>query len=214
MRDGSQTLSQSAGDPTLQEFGWRNTPRINFAPERRIFPFSPVIALLVVILLVEVLIALTFYGRLQDARAEALTANDRLVSVERALQQERAATADVAAKIEDIEEEIKQTEQQSADAIEIYNRLTQRRPEWAAALQALLQADNIDFRIYSLAANPPAVVGSSAQINLSATATGAHTVGIFLDYMETVDELLELASWNTSLTSEDKILLEAVVNLK
>ena len=155
MRDDPQTLSQSAGDPTLQEFGWRNTPRINFAPERRIFPFSPVIALLVVILLVEVLVALTFYGRLQDARAEALTANDRLVSVERALQQERAATADVAAKIEDIEEEIKQTEQQSADAIEIYNRLTQRRPEWAAALQALLQADNTDFRIYSLAANRP-----------------------------------------------------------
>ena len=160
------------------------------------------------------LVALTAYGRLQDAQAEALAANERLESVQRALQQERAATDDVVVQIRHIDEEIKRIEQQSADAIEIYNRLTQRRPEWAAALQALLQANNIDFRIYSLAANPPAVVGSPAQINLSATATGAHTVGIFLDYMDTVDELLELASWNTSLTSEDKILLEAVVNLK
>ena len=214
MRDGPQTPVQSGGDPTLQEFGWRNTPRINFAPERRIFPFSPVIAILVVVLLIEVFGALTVYGRLQDAQAEALAANERLESVQRALQQERAATDDVVVQIRHIDEEIKRIEQQSADAIEIYNRLTQRRPEWAAALQALLQANNIDFRIYSLAANPPAVVGSPAQINLSATATGAHTVGIFLDYMDTVDELLELASWNTSLTSEDKILLEAVVNLK
>ena len=214
MRDDPQALSHSAGDPTLQEFGWRNTPRINFAPERRLFPFSPLIALFAVILVIEILAALTFYGRLQDAQTEALTATDRLVSVERALQQERAATDDVAAKIQDIEEEIKQTEQQSAGAIEIYNRLTQRRPEWAAALQALLQADNIDFRIYSLAANSPAMVGSPAQINLSASASGAHTVGIFLDYMETVDDFLELASWNTSLTSEDRIVFEALVSLK
>ena len=214
MRDGPQTPVQSGGDLTLQEFGWRNTPKINFAPERRIFPFSPVIAILVVVLLIEVFGALTVYGRLQDAQAEALAANERFESVQRALQQERAATDDVVVQIRHIDEEIKRIEQQSADAIEIYNRLTQKRPEWAAALQALLQANSIDFRIYSLAANPPAMVGSPAQINLSATATGAHTVGIFLDYMDTVDELLELASWNTSLTSEDKILLEAVVNLK
>ena len=58
------------------------------------------------------------------------------------------------------------------------------------------------------------MVGSPAQINLSATASGAHTVGIFLDYMETVDDFLELASWNTSLTSENRTVLEAVVSLK
>lgn len=214
MRDDTQALSPSGGDPTLQELGWRNTPRINFAPERRIFPFSPVIALLVVILLIEVLVALTFYGRLQDAQAEALAANDRLDTVQRALQQERATTDDVIAQIADIDEEIKQIEQQSAGAIEIYNRLTQRRPEWAAGLQALLQAGSPDFQIYSLAANPPDTVGSPAQIALSATATGAHTVGIFLDYMEGVDDLLELDSWNTSLDSEGKTLLEGVVNLK
>ena len=171
-------------------------------------------ALLVVILFIEALVVLTFYGRLQDAQAEALAANDWLDTVQRALQQERAATDDVTEKIADIGEEIKQVEQQSADAIEIYNRLTQRRPEWAAALQALLQANSPDFRIYSLAANPPAMVGSPAQIYLSATASGAHTVGIFLDYMEDVDDFLDLASWNTSLTSEDRTLLEAVVNLK
>ena len=214
MRDDSQTLPQTAVGPALQEFGWRNTPKINFAPERRLFPFSTVTALLVVILFIEALVVLTFYGRLQDAQAEALAANDWLDTVQRALQQERAATDDVTEKIADIGEEIKQVEQQSAGAIEIYNRLTQRRPEWAAALQALLQANSPDFRIYSLGANPPAMVGSPAQINLSATASGAHTVGIFLDYMEDVDDFLDLASWNTSLTSEDRTLLEAVVNLK
>ena len=192
MRDDSQTLPQTAVGPALQEFGWRNTPKINFAPERRLFPFSTVTALLVVILFIEAW----------------------LDTVQRALQQERAATDDVTEKIADIGEEIKQVEQQSAGAIEIYNRLTQRRPEWAAALQALLQANSPDFRIYSLAANPPAMVGSPAQIYLSATASGAHTVGIFLDYMEDVDDFLDLASWNTSLTSEDRTLLEAVVNLK
>ena len=209
-----QAHTQSPAEPALQELGWRNTPKINFAPERRIFPFSPVIALLVAILLIEAFGALTVYGRLQDAQAEALAANDRLNTVQRALQQERAATDDVTEKIADVGEEIKRIEQQSADAIEIYNRLTQKRPEWAAALQALLQANSLDFRIYSLAANSPAMVESPAQINLSATASGAHTVGIFLDYMEDVDDFLDLASWNTSLTSEDRILFEAVVNLK
>ena len=172
------------------------------------------IALFVVALVVVVLALLTFYGRLQDARAEALAANDTLESVQRALRQERAATDDVAVQINDIENEIQQIEQQSAGAIEIYNRLTQNRPEWAAALQALLQADSTDFRINGLAANPPGMVGSPAQINLSAAATGVHTVGTFLDYMEALEDFLELASWNAELTSEGRTVLEAVVSLK
>ena len=198
----------------MQELGWRNTPKINFAPERRLFPFSPVIALLIVVLLIEAFGALTVFGLLQDARSESLAANDRLETVQRALSQEQAATNDVTEKIADVGEEIRQVEQQSADAIEIYNRLTQKRPEWAAALQALLQASGPDFLIYSLAANPPTTVGSPAQINLTASASGAHRVGIFLDYMEDVDDFLELDSWNTSQTSEGRTLLEAVVNLK
>ena len=214
MRDDPQATMQSAADPTLQEFVWRNTPRINFAPERRIFPFSPVIALLVVILLIEALGALTVYGRLQDAQAEALAATDRLENVQRALDQERAATDDVAVKIEEINEEIKQVEQQSADVIEVYNRLTQKRPEWAAAIQALLQADSNDFRLYNLMATPPATVGMPAHINLSATAAAAAAIGGFLDYMAAVDDFLDLASWNTTLSSADTTRLEAVVNLK
>ena len=214
MKDDSQANMRTSGDAVVQELGWRNTPKINFAPERRIFPFSPVIALLVAVLIIEVLVALTFFGQLQDARAEALSANDTLESVQRALRQERAATDDVTDKIEDISEEIARIEQQSAGAFEVYNRLTQRRPEWAAALQALLRANSRDFRIFSLAASPPAKVGSSAQIKLTATASGAHTVSIFLDYMEELEDFLELASWNTSQTSDNRTLLEAVVNLK
>lgn len=214
MKDDSQANMRTSDDVGLQELGWRNTPKINFAPERRIFPFSPVIAILVAVLIIEALVALTFFGRLQDARADALSANDTLESVQRALRQERAATDDVTDKIEDISEEIARTEQQSAGAFEIYNRLTQRRPEWAAALQALLRANSPDFRIFSLAANPPAKVGSPAQINLTATASGAHTVSIFLDYMEELQDFLELANSSTSRTSDDRILLEVVVNLK
>lgn len=214
MTDDPRANVAQAADVTPQEFGWRNTPRINFAPERRLFPFSPLVAVLVVVLVIEALVALTFFGRLQDARAEALAANDTLENVQRALQQERAATDDVTAKIADINEEISQVAQQSAGAIEIYNRLTQKRPEWAAALQALLRANSPDFRIFSLAANPPALVGSPPQINLTATASGAHTVGIFLDYMEGLEEFLDLASWNTSQTAENRTLFEAVVNLK
>ena len=160
------------------------------------------------------MVALTFFGRLQDARADALAANDTLESVQRALRQEQAATDDVTEKIADISEEIDRIEQQSAGAFEIYNRLTQRRPEWAAALQALLRANSPDFRIFSLAASPPAMVGSPAQINLTATASGTHTVSIFLDYMDELQDFLELASWNTSQTSDNRTLLEAVVNLK
>ena len=213
MKDDSQA-NMGTSDAVLQELGWRNTPKINFAPERRIFPFSPVIALLVAVLIIEVLVALTFFGRLQDARADALSANDTLESVQRAVRQERAATEDVTDRVEDISEEIARIEQQSAGAFEIYNRLTQRRPEWAAALQALLRANSPDFRIFSLAASPPAKVGSPAQINLTATASGAHTVSIFLDYMDELQDFLELASWNTSQTSDNRTLLEAVVNLK
>lgn len=214
MTADSQANMRNSGEVILEEFGWRNTPRINFAPERRLFPFSPIIALLVVILIIELFGALTFYGRLQDARAEALAANDTLETVQRALRQERAATDDVTDKVGDIEEEIQQIEQQSAGAIEIYNRLTQRRPEWAAALQALLRANSPDFRIISLAANPPAIVGEPAQINLTATASGSHTVGIFLDYMEGLEDFLDLASWNISQSSDNRTLFEAVVNLK
>lgn len=214
MTDDPRANVAQAADVIPQEFGWRNTPRINFAPERRLFPFSPLVAVLVVVLVIEALVALTFFGRLQDARAEALAANDTLENVQRALQQERAATDDVTEKIADINEEISQVAQQSAGAIEIYNRLTQKRPEWAAALQALLRANSPDFRIFSLAANPPALVGSPPQINLTATASGAHTVGIFLDYMEGLEEFLDLASWNTSQTAENRTLFEAVVNLK
>ena len=214
MKDDSQANMRTSDDASLQELGWRNTPKINFAPERRIFPFSPVIAILVAVLIIEALVALTFFGRLQDARADALSANDTLESVQRALRQERAATDDVTERIEDISEEIARVEQQSAGAFEVYNRLTQRRPEWAAALQALLRANSPDFRIFSLAATPPAKVGSPAQINLTATASGAHTVSIFLDYMEELQDFLELASWNTSQTSDNRTLLEAVVNLK
>ncbi|MDE2823567.1 MAG: hypothetical protein OXK79_08680 [Chloroflexota bacterium] len=213
MKDDSQA-NMGTSDAVLQELGWRNTPKINFAPERRIFPFSPVIALLVAVLIIEVLVALTFFGRLQDARADALSANDTLESMQRAVRQERAATEDVTDRVEDISEEIARIEQQSAGAFEIYNRLTQRRPEWAAALQALLRANSPDFRIFSLAASPPAKVGSPAQINLTATASGAHTVSIFLDYMDELQDFLELASWNTSQTSDNRTLLEAVVNLK
>jgi len=214
MKDDSQANMRTSGDAVVQELGWRNTPKINFAPERRIFPFSPVIALLVAVLIIEVLVALTFFGQLQDARAEALSANDTLESVQRTLRQERAATDDVTDKIEDISEEIARIEQQSAGAFEVYNRLTHRRPEWAAALQALLRANSRDFRIFSLAASPPVKVGSSAQIKLTATASGAHTVSIFLDYMEELQDFLDLASWNTSQTSDNRTLLEAVVNLK
>ena len=214
MTDVPRANVAQADDVIPQEFGWRNTPRINFAPERRLFPFSPLIAVLVIVLIIEALVALTFFGRLQDARSEALAANDTLENVQRALQQERAATDDVTEKIADIGEEIRQIERESAGAIEIYNRLTQKRPEWAAALQALLRANSPEFRIFSLAANPPALVGSPAQINLTATATGSHTVGIFLDYMEGLEEFLELASWNISQTSDNRTLFEAVVNLK
>ena len=58
------------------------------------------------------------------------------------------------------------------------------------------------------------MVGSPAQINLSATASGAHTVGIFLDYMEGLEDFLDLAGWNISQTSDNRTIFEAVVNLK
>lgn len=214
MKDDAQTNMRTSDAAVLQELGWRNTPKINFAPERRIIPFSPVIVLLVAVLLLEAFGALTLYGRLQDARSEVLAATNGLDTVERTLRQERAATDDVIERIADISEEINRIEQQSAGAFETYNRLTQKRPEWAAALQALLRANSPDFLIFSLAATPPVTVGSPAQINLTATAAGAHTVGIFLDYMEDLEEFLELASWNTTQTSEGRTLLEAVVNLK
>ena len=214
MKDDSQANMRTSDDSVSQELGWRNTPRINFAPERRLFPFSPVIAILVAVLIIEALVALTFFGRLQEARADALAANDTLESVQRALRQEQAATDDVTEKIADVSEEIDRIEQQSAGAFEIYNRLTQKRPEWAAALQALLQASSTDFRIYSLVANPPAEADSVARITLSATATGSDTVGGFLDYMAGMSDFLDLASWNTTLTSAEKTLFEAVVDLK
>lgn len=214
MRDVSRPSIPSDGATAPQEFGWRSTPKINFAPERRSIPFSPVIALLAVVLLIGALGALTVYGWLQDAEAESLAASGRLEAVQRALAQERAATDDVAVKTGAIDEEIKQVERQSAGVIEVYNRLTQKRPNWTVAAQALLRADSETFRIYSLEANPPSTVDVPAQINLSATAAGTDTIGAFLNHMAGVDDFLELASWNTALTSSNRTVLEAVVNLK
>ncbi len=214
MTDDPGVHAPTDGDPGPQEFGWRNTPRINFAPERRRIRFSLWVAILALILFVEALGALTVFARLQAAQAEALNANDRLDTVQRALNQERAATDDVEAKIKSVGEEIMQIEQQSAGVIEVYNRLTQQRPEWAAALQALMQADSAEFWIYRLDANPPDKAGSPAQIGISATANGADTIGDFLSYMEDKRDFLDLASWNTALTSADTTMFEAVVDLK
>ena len=201
-------------DPSLQEFGWRNTPRINFAPERRVVPTSPFVVLVLILLLIEVVSVPIIYGRLRSAQDEALAAKDRLENVEGVLRQELAATDDVTARIGEVNEEINQVVQQSAGVFEVYNRLTQHRPDWAASLQALLQADSEEFRINRLEANAPASVESPSQINLSATAAGANTIGGFLDYMGAVDDFLDLASWNTALTSSNRTTLDAVVNLK
>lgn len=214
MNEEPRNAMVPVGDQAQQEFGWRNTPRINFAPERRIVPASPLIALILVFLLIEAVSVPIIYGRLQSAQDEARSAKDRLENVERALRQEVAATDDVRARIGEIDEEINQVVQESAGAFEVYNRLTQNRPDWAASLQALLQADSEDFRINRLEVNSPASVASPSQINLSATAGGANTIGGFLDYMGAVDDFLDLASWNTALTSSNKTTLDAVVNLK
>ena len=214
MNEEPRNAMVPVSDPALQEFGWRNTPRINFAPERRIIPTSPLVALILILLLIEVVSVPVVYGRLRSAQDEALAAKDRLENVERALRQEVAATDEVRARIGEIDEEINQVVQQSAGAFEVYNRVTQNRPDWAASLQALLQADSEDFRINRLEANSTGSVDSPSQINLSATAAGANTIGGFLDYMGAVDDFLDLASWNTALTSSSRTTLDAVVNLK
>ena len=202
------------GDPSLQEYGWRNTPRINFAPERRALRASPLVVLILVLLFIEVLSVPIVYGRLRNAQDEVVSAKDRLENVERILRQEKVATDDVRARLGEVDGEINQVIQQSAGVFEVYNRTTQNRPNWAASLQALLQADREEFRINRLEANSTATVDSPSQIELSATAAGANTIGGFLDYMGVVDDFLELASWNTALTSSNKTTLDAVVNLK
>lgn len=198
MNEGTGTLSSNTGGTGRGEFGWRNTPRINFAPERPIIPFSPLVAIFVIVLLVEAWGAHIAYGRLRDAEADAVAAADRLEDARQALDQERAATDAKIAEFQTLETENKRIKRQDAGVIEVYDQLTRKRPEWAVAMQALLQAENSGFQPYRLTARPSEKNDSPPMVNVFATVAGADRIDDFLNHMKSVKDVLELVNWRTS----------------
>lgn len=199
-----------------EEFGWRNTPKINLVLERRTIPFSPVTALLLVVLLIVAAGAWNVYARVQDREAEAADAavlleqarqrqRDALQELERA----RAEAEEVEAEVRAVDAQIEEIEKQDAGVIEVYTQLTRKRPEWAVTVQALLQTDSSEFHIERLSARLP------DKIVLEATA--ADSVAIhrdFLTYMNSVSDFLERGDISVEQSEDGSVTFEAVVGLK
>lgn len=202
----------AASGSEREEFGWRNTPKINLVLERRTIPLSPGTALLLVVLLIVAAGAWIVYARLQDREAEVAAAavlleqarqrqRDALQELERA----RADAEEVEAEVRAVDAHIEEIEKQDAGVIEVYTQLTRKRPEWAVTVQALLQTDSSEFHIDRLEARPP------SKIDLSATVADPGSISRFRTYMNSVSDFLDLTSLNYTQSSAT---FEAVVDLK
>lgn len=195
-----------------EQFSWRNTPKINLVPERRTIPLSPLAALLLIVLLIEIAGAWIVYAQLQDREAAVV---DAAVRLERARQGQREAlqeldrvrveAAVVEAEVQAVDAQIEDITKQDAGVIEVYTQLTQKRPEWAVTVQALLQTDGSEFHISRLSARPP------SKIDLSATVADPGAISRFRTYMNSVSDFLDLASLSYEQSSAT---FEAVVGLK
>lgn len=208
----SRGVRASASGAGREEFGWRNTPKINLVLERRTIPLSPGTALLLVVLLIVAAGAWIVYARLQDREAEVAAAavlleqarqrqRDALQELERA----RADAEELEAEVRAVDAQIEEIEKQDAGVIEVYTQLTRKRPEWAVTVQALLQADSSEFHIDRLEARPP------GKIDLSATVADPGSISRFRTYMNSVSDFLDLTSLNYTQSSAT---FEAVVDLK
>lgn len=213
MNQGARAVASGAEG---EQFGWRNTPKINLVPERRTIPLSPLATLLLIVLLIEIAGAWIVYARLQDREAAVVDATVRLEQSRQerreALQEldrVRTAAAAVEAEADAIDAQIEEVTKQDAGVTEAYTQLTQKRPDWAVTVQALLRTDGSDFHIDRLAARPP------SKIELSATADGLGSIRRdFLTYMSSVSDFLDLASWNSEQSDNGSAAFEAVVDLK
>lgn len=205
---GRSAASGAEGD----RFGWRNTPKINLMPERRTIPLSPLAALLLIVLLIEIAVASIVYTRLQNEEAAVVDAAVRLEQSRQerreALQElDRARTEaeEVEAEVRAVDAQIEEIEKQDAGVLEAYTQLTQKRPDWAVTVQALLRTDGSDFHIDRLAARPP------DKIVLSATVEDSGAISRFRTYLNLVSDFLDLASLSYEQSSAT---FEAVVDLK
>lgn len=207
MNEGTRTYAPPVNGTDQQEFGWRNVPKINLMPERRSYRLSPVIVLLVVVLLAEAVAAQVLFGQLRAEEETTITATHQLNQAQQALSAERSATDREALNVVALEQQIVEIETQDAIILDAYTQLAQPRPEWAATLQALLQADNADFRLNKLAADPPGT------ITLSAIATGPDGIRDFLTHMGSVSDILSLADWDSE-QGDTALKVDAVVELK
>lgn len=195
-----------------EQFGWRSTPKINLVPERRTIPLSPLAALLLIVLLVEIAGVWIVYSQLQDREAAVVDASVRL---EQARQERREALQEldrvraeaeaVEAEVQAVDTQIEEIEKQDAGVIEAYTQLTQKRPDWAVTVQALLRTDGSDFHVYRLAARPP------DKIVLSANVADSGAISRFRTYLNSVSDFLDLASLSYEQSSAT---FEAVVGLK
>jgi Tfp pilus assembly protein PilN len=207
MNEGTQVYAPPTNGTGQQEFGWRNVPKINLLPERRSYRLSPVIVLLVVVLIAEAVAAQVLYGQLRAEELAVIDANHTLNQAQQALSAEQSATDREALTVVVLDQQIAEIEAQDAVILDAYTQLAQPRPEWAATLQALLQADNADFLLNKLTADP------SGTIELSATATGPDGIREFLTHMASVSDILSLADWDSE-QGDTALKVDAVVELK
>ena len=207
MNKGARTYALPANDTGPQEFGWRNVPKINMLPESRLSAISPVVVLLVIVLLAAAVAAQILYRQLQDGNEAVIASTHRLNQAQQALSGERDATDRKALRVNALNEQIAEIEAEDAIVLEAYTQLALPRPDWAATLQALLQADRPDFRLDKLTADRPRTM------RLSATATGPDGIREFLAHMSSVNDILGLADWDSE-QGDTALTVDATVDLK
>lgn len=207
MNQGAQTYALPANSTDPHEFGWRQVPKINMLPESRLSAISPLVVLLVIVLLAEAVAAQILHRQLQDGNEAVIAATHRLNQAQRSLSVERDATDREALRMNALNEKIAEIEAQDANVLQAYTQLALPRPDWAATLQALLQADRPDFRLDRLTADGPGTM------RLSATATGPDGIREFLAHMSSVNDILGLADWDSG-QGDTKLTVDAVVDLK
>ena len=173
-----------------QDFGWRNTPKINFAPQRKPLPISPLDAALIATLLIVALLAYWMYdGLLQNARQDVETRTREVETVQQAISAKESQTRQAADRVATKTAENQRIQEQDAVVNEVYDQFTGKRPQWHAALQQLLLAESEGFQLVSVEAQ-----GSPAQFRIQANSEDSQAEAAFITRLRATD-VLELSGF-------------------
>ena len=202
-----QRRNSERGPETPGHNTWKRVPRINLVPERRRYRPSTLSLFLILVLVVEAFALQIIYSDVQLIRHDVGQLSSHRERVQQNTLFEVEATAAEVAKAEDVKAKIVSLDEDNQRVQEAYMQFVAPRPDWAATVQALMMADNPGFQFDKV------ITQASGTVVVSATADGPNGIAGFIEHMEGVSHIFELADWS----SEDYrgvLQVNAVIELK